>query len=104
MKSAMDAGIPVICLERDIAEPNYTTYIRCDNHAIGKMAGEFIVKKLMEKNGSPKGMSLKSAASKASRVSRIARPALTKSSRNIRTSRSSPTRSPTGCRPTPKIE
>ena len=55
MKKAMDAGIPVICLERDIAEPNYTTYIRCDNHAIGKMAGEFIVKKLTERNGAAKG-------------------------------------------------
>ncbi len=55
MKKAMDAGIPVICLERDIAEPNYTTYIRCDNHAIGKMAGEFIVKKLTESNGAAKG-------------------------------------------------
>ncbi|HEY3321322.1 MAG TPA: substrate-binding domain-containing protein [Planctomycetota bacterium] len=55
MKKAMDAGIPTICLERDILEPNYTTYIKCDNKAIGRMAGEFIVKKLTEKNGAPKG-------------------------------------------------
>lgn len=55
MKKAMDAGIPTLCLERDIAEPNYTAYIRCDNRAIGRLAGEFIVKTLTEKNGSPKG-------------------------------------------------
>jgi ribose transport system substrate-binding protein len=55
MKKAMDAGIPTLCLERDIIEPNYTTYIKCDNQAIGRMAGEFIVKKLTEKNGAPKG-------------------------------------------------
>jgi ribose transport system substrate-binding protein len=55
MKKAMDAGVPTICLERDILEPNYTTFIKCDNQAIGRMAGEFIVKKLTEKNGSPRG-------------------------------------------------
>lgn len=55
MKKAMDAGIPTICLERDILEPHYTTYIRCDNREIGRLAGEFIVQKLTEKNGSPKG-------------------------------------------------
>ncbi len=55
MKKAMDAGIPTLCLERDILEPNYTCYIRCDNRAIGKLAGEFIVKKLTEKYGAPKG-------------------------------------------------
>ena len=27
----MEAGIPVICLERDILQPNYTTYIHSDN-------------------------------------------------------------------------
>ncbi|MCX7049674.1 MAG: substrate-binding domain-containing protein [Candidatus Sumerlaeota bacterium] len=56
MKKAMDAGIPTLCLERDIMEPNYTSYIKCDNRAIGKLAGEFIVKKLTEKNGAPKGV------------------------------------------------
>lgn len=55
MGEAMQAGIPVICLERDILQPNYTTYIRIDNHAIGKMAGQFIVDHLTKKYGSPKG-------------------------------------------------
>lgn len=55
MGQAMKAGIPVICLERDIAEPNYTTWIRADNREIGRMAGEFIVNKLKEKYGEPRG-------------------------------------------------
>ena len=55
MGEAMKAGIPVICLERDIVDPNYTTYIKCDNRAIGQAAGEWIVKHLTEKNGSAKG-------------------------------------------------
>jgi ribose transport system substrate-binding protein len=55
MGRAMEAGIPVICLERDILEPNYTTYIRMDNRAIGRSVGQFIVDQLTKKNGEPKG-------------------------------------------------
>jgi ribose transport system substrate-binding protein len=55
MGEAMEAKIPVICLERDILQPNYTSYIRSDNAAIGKLAGEFIVEYLKKKNGAPKG-------------------------------------------------
>jgi ribose transport system substrate-binding protein len=55
MGKAMQAGIPVICLERDILEPNYTTYIRMDNKAIGRLAGQFIVDQLSKKYGTPKG-------------------------------------------------
>ena len=55
MGRAMEAGIPVICLERDILEPNYTTYIKMDNRAIGRLAGQFIVDQLTKKYGSPKG-------------------------------------------------
>ncbi len=55
MGKAMEAGIPVICLERDIVQPNYTTYIRMDNRAIGRMAGQFIVDQLTKKYGAPKG-------------------------------------------------
>ncbi|MDE0839093.1 MAG: substrate-binding domain-containing protein [Kiritimatiellae bacterium] len=55
MGDAMTAGIKVICLERDIVEPNFTTFIRCDNRAIGRMAGQWIVDYLTKKNGSPKG-------------------------------------------------
>lgn len=55
MGRAMEAGIPTICLERDIVEPNYTTYVRADNRAIGKLAGQFIVDYLTQKNGKPEG-------------------------------------------------
>jgi ribose transport system substrate-binding protein len=55
MGQAMRAGIPVICLERDILQPNYTTYIRTDNLAIGRMVGLFIVDQLTKKYGAPKG-------------------------------------------------
>lgn len=56
MGKAMAAGIPTICLERDIKEPNYTSYIKCDNYAIGKLAGEFIVEQLKARNdGEAKG-------------------------------------------------
>ena len=55
MGQAMEAGIPVICLERDILQPNYTTYVHSDNVAIGRMAGQFIVDYLTKKYGEPKG-------------------------------------------------
>lgn len=55
MGRAMAAHIPVICLERDISEPNYTTFVGADNVAIGKMAGEFILSELKRKNGAPRG-------------------------------------------------
>jgi ribose transport system substrate-binding protein len=55
MGQAMQTGIPVICLERDILQPNYTTYIRMDNRAIGQMAGQFIVDHLTQQFGEPKG-------------------------------------------------
>ena len=55
MGQAMEAGIPVICLERDIVQPNYTTYIRIDNRAIGKLVGRFIVDYLTKKYGEARG-------------------------------------------------
>jgi ribose transport system substrate-binding protein len=55
MGQAMAAGIPVICLERDILQPNYTTYVHSDNVAIGRLAGRFIVDSLTKKYGKPSG-------------------------------------------------
>jgi ribose transport system substrate-binding protein len=55
MGRAVAAGIPVICLERDITQPNYTVFIGADNLAIGKMAGELVVDDLKRKKGSPQG-------------------------------------------------
>src|SRR3954451_3588831 len=43
MGQAMEAKIPVICLERDILQPSYTSYVHSDNVAIGRKAGQFIV-------------------------------------------------------------
>jgi ribose transport system substrate-binding protein len=56
MGQAMEAHIPTICLERDILQPNYTSYIKSDNFAIGRLAGTFIVDYLKKKNGAPKGI------------------------------------------------
>ena len=55
MGRAMMAGIPVICLERDITQPNYTTFIGADNLSIGKMAGQFIVDDLRHQYGKAEG-------------------------------------------------
>ena len=55
MGQAIAASIPVICLERDILQPNYTSYIHSDNVAIGRLAGLFIVDHLKRKYGTPRG-------------------------------------------------
>ena len=55
MADAMEAHIPTICLERDIVQPNYTTWIRADNAEIGRMVGKFLVDSLTKRYGSPKG-------------------------------------------------
>jgi ribose transport system substrate-binding protein len=55
MGQAMEAGIPVICLERDILRPNYRTYVHSDNAAIGRLAGQFMVDQLQKKYGRPRG-------------------------------------------------
>ncbi len=56
MGRAMAAGIPVICLERDIENPaNYTTWIRSDNYTIGMLVGLYIVDFLKTKYGVPRG-------------------------------------------------
>ena len=55
MGQAMDAKIPVICLERDILQPNYTSYVHSDNVAIGRLAGQFMVDQLTKRYGKAKG-------------------------------------------------
>ena len=55
MGQATEVKIPVICLERDILQPNYTTYVHSDNVAIGRLAGQFIVDHLTKKYGKPTG-------------------------------------------------
>ena len=55
MGQAMEAHIPTICLERDILQPNYTTYVHSDNFAIGRLAGQYIADALQRKYGAVKG-------------------------------------------------
>jgi ribose transport system substrate-binding protein len=43
---AMDAGIPVIVLDRRLLGTNYTCFIGADNKQIGQAAGEWIVRAL----------------------------------------------------------
>src|SRR5690349_21555508 len=43
---AMEAGIPVIVLDRRVMGDKYTCFIGADNKKIGKAAGEWIVKAL----------------------------------------------------------
>ena len=53
---AMQAGIPVVVLDRRLAGEEYTTFVGADNYKIGKAAGEWIVKEL---GGSGKIVELK---------------------------------------------
>jgi ribose transport system substrate-binding protein len=55
MGQAMEAKIPTICLERDILQPHYTSYVHSDNVAIGRMAGEYIVGYLAKRYGQARG-------------------------------------------------
>ncbi len=43
---AMDAGIPVIVLDRRVLGDRYTCFIGADNKLIGKAAGEWVAKRL----------------------------------------------------------
>lgn len=43
VKRAKQAGIKVVCLERNLLEPVYDVFVGVDNLQIGRMAGEFIV-------------------------------------------------------------
>lgn len=49
VKRAHDAGIKVICLERDLLEPVYDQFVGADNVKIGEMAGEFVKQYLESK-------------------------------------------------------
>src|SRR5260370_33189279 len=55
MGQAVEAKIPVICLERDILQPNYTAYVHSGNLAIGRLAGRFMVDQLTKKYGKAEG-------------------------------------------------
>lgn len=46
VKKAKDAGIKVVCLERNLLEPVYDVFVGADNVKIGELAGQFIAEKL----------------------------------------------------------
>lgn len=50
VKRAHDAGIKVICLERDLLEPVYDQFVGADNVKIGEMAGQFVREYLSSRN------------------------------------------------------
>lgn len=45
-RQAKEAGIKVVCLERNLLEPAYDIFVGADNVKIGELAGRFIVEKL----------------------------------------------------------
>ncbi len=104
MGEAMQAGIPVICLERDILQPNYTTYIQMDNRAIGRMAGQFMVEQLTKNTESPGGTWSYCAGFWASRRRLIATAARAKYWPGFRIFILSPIRWPIGFKPGPRTE
>ena len=46
VERAMEAGIPVIVLDRGVATENYTQFIGADNLEIGRLAGQYAVERL----------------------------------------------------------
>ncbi len=46
VERAMEAGIPVIVLDRKVSTENYTQFIGSDNLKIGQMAGQYAVERL----------------------------------------------------------
>ena len=49
VKKAHDAGIKVICFERDLVDPVYDQFVGADNVKIGEMAGQFVKEQLEAK-------------------------------------------------------
>lgn len=49
VKKAREKGIKVVCLERNLLEPVYDTFVGADNVAIGELAGQFIAGYVKEK-------------------------------------------------------
>ncbi|MBI4557179.1 MAG: substrate-binding domain-containing protein [Candidatus Hydrogenedentes bacterium] len=46
VKRAKEAGIKVVCLERNLLEPVYDVFVGADNVTIGEMAGQFVAERL----------------------------------------------------------
>jgi len=50
VKQAWDACVPVIVLDRNLVDPNYSMFIGADNVAIGRAAGQYAAKWCKENN------------------------------------------------------
>lgn len=46
VEKAVEAGIPVIVVDRKTSSPSYTAYVGANNYEIGKLAGEYVAKML----------------------------------------------------------
>ena len=49
VKKAKEAGIKVVCLERNLLEPVYDLFVGADNVKIGELAGQFVAEQLHAK-------------------------------------------------------
>ena len=49
VKKAMESGIKVVCLERNLVEPVYDIFVGADNVVIGEKAGQFVADYIKEK-------------------------------------------------------
>lgn len=49
IRKARERGIKVVCLERNLLEPVYDTFVGADNVKIGEMAGEYVAQYIAEK-------------------------------------------------------
>lgn len=50
VERAHEAGIKVVCLERNLLAPVYDVFVGADNEAIGEMAGKFVAEYVQEKD------------------------------------------------------
>ncbi|MDN5342753.1 MAG: ribose transport system substrate-binding protein [Oceanotoga sp.] len=55
VKKANKAGIPILFLDRGANSTGMTCFIETDNVAMGRMAGEYIVRRLIDRYGKPIG-------------------------------------------------
>lgn len=46
VRRAHEAGIKVVCLERNLLDPVYDVFVGADNVAIGEMAGQYVAERL----------------------------------------------------------
>jgi ABC-type sugar transport system substrate-binding protein len=96
---AIEAGIPVIILDRNVNTDKYTQFIGGDNVVIGKAAGTYAVK-LLAARARPRATSSSSGAASPAHRRTTAAPAITRSpTRSPASSRCCRRSTPNGSRP-----